>query len=58
MGYFLNRLAEPSSHAGIAAAIGAVAAGATGTQSWTIAAPAALFAALSVFMPEKKPDGR
>jgi hypothetical protein len=53
MKWFLRRLAEPSSSAGVAGAIGAAAAWGAGTVPAEAAVPALAFSILSVFLPER-----
>lgn len=53
MNYALSRLAEPSSHASIAAAISVGAAWAGGQLGWQAALPALLFAIAGIFTAQK-----
>lgn len=48
MSWFLARLAEPSSHAGLAALIGAIAGGVTGTLDAVTAAASGMLALIAV----------
>lgn len=52
--WILKRLAEPSSHAGLAAAISAAAGAASGAMPWSIAGPALLAGLLAVLMPDRR----
>lgn len=49
---WLRRLAEPSSHAGVAAVLGNVAGLATGYIPAAVAAPAIFFGVMAIYLPE------
>lgn len=52
MSWFSKRIKEPSSHAGVAALVGVGASVISGQMDWRVGLGSALFAALSIFLPE------